>query len=141
MIGGPVKKPYVPPRLIQYRSDQLPTNTLASLPAELRKHLLIGATYTTLVDTDRNYVRVSDSFCKLLGYAEEELIGQKYDYVTASGTNDIPTVYGLFQKLGYMHGLWVLVHRTGTNILVRYEAWLRSDSYIESNMELVRHLG
>jgi hypothetical protein len=36
-----------------------------------------------------------------------------------------------------MHGLWMLVHRTGTRILVRYDAWIRSDSKIESNMELV----
>src|SRR5882724_6960986 len=36
-----------------------------------------------------------------------------------------------------MHGLWLLVSREGTRILVRYEAWLRPDSYIEGHMEVV----
>jgi hypothetical protein len=36
-----------------------------------------------------------------------------------------------------MHGLWLLVSREGTRILVRYEARLRPDSYIEGHMEVV----
>jgi hypothetical protein len=39
-----------------------------------------------------------------------------------------------------MHGLWMLAHRTGSQILVQYDAWLRPDWYIESNMELVRYV-
>ena len=93
--------------------------------------------YITVVDRDRKYVEVSDSFCQLVGYQREELVGMRYDDLTAPNTNDIPTVFGLFQKLGYMHGLWLLVSREGTRILVRYEAWLRPDSYIEGHMEVV----
>jgi hypothetical protein len=37
-----------------------------------------------------------------------------------------------------MHGLWTLVHRTGYRILIRYEAWLRADTNIQANMELVQ---
>jgi hypothetical protein len=84
-------------------------------------------------DSDSRYV----SFCQLLGYQREELVGKRYDDLTAPNTNDIPTVFGLFQKLGYMHGLWLLVSRQGTRILVRYEARLRPDSYIEGHMEVV----
>jgi len=40
-------------------------------------------------------------------------------------------------KLGYLHGLWMLVTREGNWILVRYESWLRADSYIEGRMEVV----
>jgi PAS domain S-box-containing protein len=132
--------------LIQYDAEDVPAK-VRRIAKELRGEWLarhavhqVAPQYSTVVDSDRNYVRVSDSFCKLLGYSAEELIGQKYDYVTASNTNDILTVFNLFNQLGYMHGLWMLVHRTGTQILVRYEAWLREDSCIESNMELVRHL-
>jgi hypothetical protein len=42
-------------------------------------------------------------------------------------TSDVPVVFDLFSRLGYMHGLWVLVARKGTRILVRYEAWLRPE--------------
>jgi PAS domain S-box-containing protein len=92
---------------------------------------------TTVVDTERRYLEVSDSFCQLVGYEREELIGKKYDDLTAPGTNDIPTVFCLFAEQGYMHGLWVLVHRSGTQILIRYESWVRPDCSIKSNMEVV----
>jgi PAS domain S-box-containing protein len=139
-----VKKHYAPPRFIEYHFEEVPSG-IKRVAQELRAEWFahnaghVAAQYTALVDSERNYVRVSDSFCKLLGYAAEELIGKKYDYFTDSRSNDIPTIYNLFKELGYMHGLWVFVHRTGTKILVRYEAWLRPDSCIEANMELVRH--
>ena len=97
----------------------------------------VRADYTTVVDGDRRYIEVSDSFCQLVGYPREELIGKRYDDLTAPGTNDIPTVFRLFVSQGYMQGLWVLVNRSGTRILVRYESWVRSDCYIQGNMELV----
>ncbi len=93
--------------------------------------------YTALVNGDRRYVRVSDSFCELVGYRREELIGKRYDDLTVPGTNDIPTVFRLFVRNGYMHGLWMLKHRDGTPILVRYESWVRSDCLIQGKMELV----
>jgi PAS domain S-box-containing protein len=93
--------------------------------------------YTSLVNRNRKYVDVSDSFCKLLGYRREELIGRKCDDVTAPRTNDVQTVFELFLKSGYMHGIWILMHRRGTRILVRYEAWQRPDGLIESQMELL----
>ncbi len=99
--------------------------------------LNVEPVYTTLVDGDRRYVEVSDSFCQLVGYAREELIGKRFDDLTAPGTNDIPTVFRLFVRNGYMHGLWMLRHHNGTPILVRYEAWVRPDCYIEGKMELV----
>jgi PAS domain S-box-containing protein len=93
--------------------------------------------YTTVVGTNREFIDVSDSFCKLLGYERHDLIGLKYDDVTAPRTNDIPTVFCLFARQGYMHGLWMLRSREGENILVRYESWIRSDHHIQSVMELV----
>ena len=93
--------------------------------------------YTVLVDRNHKYVEVSDSFCKLLGYQRKELIGRKYDELTAPRTNDVQTVFDLFMKSGYMHGIWILMHRRGTRIVVRYEVWLRPDGLSESHMELL----
>ena len=87
--------------------------------------------------TTWNYGEVSDSFCQLVGYKREELLCKRYDELTAPNTNDIPCVNRMLVRLGYMHGLWMLMSREGTRILVRYEAWLRSDSLIESHMEVV----
>ena len=54
--------------------------------------------YVVVVDANRRYADVSDSFCKLLGYPREELIGKKYDQFTVPGTTDIPVVFRPFCK-------------------------------------------
>ena len=93
--------------------------------------------YRVVVDGDRRYTEVSDSFCNLVGYQRKDVIGKRYDDFTAPRTNDIQAIFKLFSKLGYMQGLWIFVSRKGTPILVRYEAWLRPDSFIEANLEVV----
>jgi cold shock protein len=113
-----------------------------NFPERLGQNVLKAAhippTYTTVVDQDHKFVDVSESFSELVGYKIEELIGKRYDHVTALNTADIPTTNNLFSRLGYMHGLWMLAHRTGYHILIRYESWLRPDKNIQSNIELVR---
>jgi len=133
---------YTSPRLVRYESEadypDWTRKTVQSLRQQFAApQLEVEPQYLVVVDSDRKYVEVSDSFCQLLGYEREELVGKRYDDLTAPNTNDIPTVFGLFQRLGYMHGLWMFVSRKGTRILVRYEAWLRPDSYIEGHMEVV----
>ena len=131
------KKPYVPPRLTEYDPNDVP-EWLNLMQQDLLGGAKVPSTYTAVVDQDRKYIHVSESFCELVGYEVRDLIGTRYDLLTALNTADIPTTYNMFSKLGYMHGLWMLVHRTGYRILVRYEAWLRPDSNIQANIELVQ---
>ena len=139
----PKAKPYVPPHVIRYKSEADCPDSVRDVLKSIRQGLDITPRYgvkpefITVVDGDRNFVEVSESFCQLLGYRREELIGKPYDDVTAPNTNDIPTVFRLFSEMGYMHGLWMLAGRRGTRVLVRYESWIRPDSYIEGHMELV----
>jgi PAS domain S-box-containing protein len=93
--------------------------------------------YVTVVNAKRKYVEVSPSFCKLLGYREDDLIGRSYDEFTAPKTSNIENILAIFQKVGYMEGIWVLVHRSGTKIFVRYQAFIRQDGLYESHMELI----
>ena len=138
------KNPYSPPHLTEYQPDEVPEWFSRRLSRRLIDQAfakrLVAPLYTTVVDFDRKYVRVSDSFCQLLGYQSDELIGKRYDDLTAPRTADISTTFSLFKNLGYMCGLWMLVHRTGRRILIRYESWLRADSFIETNMEVVEYL-
>jgi len=138
------KKPYTPPRIISYVPDQVPEWIVECFQNDLEvsgpSKPRVAPIYTTVVDSDRRYVWVSDNFCELLGYNSDELIGKRYDEVTAPATSDIPVTSSMFKKLGYMHGLWMLIHRTGERILIRYEAWLRADSLVESKIEVVDHL-
>jgi CspA family cold shock protein len=128
------KKPYAPPRVTAHDPKNVPER-LKLIRQDLEE---VPPAYTTVVDQDRTYVDVSESFCDLVGYKREELIRTRYDRLTAVNTTDIPATYNLFTKLGYMQGLWVLLHRTGYRILIRYEAWLREDSLIESKINFVQ---
>ena len=131
------KKLYVPPHLAAYDAKNIP-EWLNLMQQDLLKRAHVPPTYTTVVDQDRKYVYVSKSFSELVGYKIEELIGTQYDHLTVPNTADIPTTYTMFSKLGYMHGLWMLNHRTGHRILIRYEAWMRPDKNIQSNIEVVQ---
>lgn len=138
-------RPYIPPHLIRYKSDadcpDWARDAVKSICQELQSKTAplceVKPQFITVVDTDGKFVQVSDSFCQLLGYQRDELIGKPYDDVTAPNTNDIPTVFRLFSELGYMHGLWMLSSRRGTHVLVRYESWIRPGSFIEGHMEIV----
>ena len=140
-----LRKPYVPPAVTRHDSDsgfpEWKRNLIRSLRRESKNDqsfpLILVPDYTTVVDLDRRYVEVSDDFCKLVGHQREELIGKRWDDLSAPDTIDIPTVFNLFCQLEYMHGLWMLVARSGTRILVRYESWLRSDKLIEGRMQVV----
>jgi PAS domain S-box-containing protein len=139
------KRPYIPPRVIRHDSDsefpESKRNLIRSLAWKSKGNApsagIAGHDYMTIVDLDRRYVHVSDDFCRLVGFEREALIGKRYDDLTAPETNDILTVFNSFCQLEYMHGLWMLVASSGARILVRYEAWLRSDMLIEGHMQLV----
>jgi len=133
------QEPSVKPRLTTYDPRNVP-EWLNLMGQDVLKGARVPPTYTTVVDQDRKFVDVSKSFSELVGYKIEELIGTRYDHLTALNTADIPTTFNLFSRLGYMHGLWMLVHHTGYRILIRYEAWLRPDTNIQSNIDLVRTL-
>ena len=127
----------VAPRLTTYDPKNVPER-LNLMSQDVLKGAHVAPAYTTVVDQDRKYVEVSESFSELVGYKIEELIGTRCDHLTASNTADIRMTYDLFSRLGYMHGLWMLVRRTGYRILIRYEAWLRPDTNIQANIEVVQ---
>jgi PAS domain-containing protein len=96
------KKAYAPPRVVERLPDQVPKWIKDKFNED---SLSFASAYTTLIDGDRRYVQVSNAFCELLGYKSQELIGKRFDELTAPRTSDIPTIFGLFKKLGYMQGL------------------------------------
>ena len=104
----------------------------------IRDHVVrVQPEYVTVVNSRRRYVEVCPAFCKLLGYTQEELLGKSYDDITVPRTNNIPQVLEMFLQVGYMSGIWVLAHRSGTKLFVRYESVIRKDGLFESQMELL----
>lgn len=91
--------------------------------------------FVTVVNARRKFVEVSPSFCKLLGYTQEELVGKSYDDVTVPRTNNIPQVLDIFLHVGHISGIWVFAHRSGTKLFVRYESVIRKDGLLNLILE------
>ena len=62
----------------------------------------------------------------------------KLEDLAAPGTADITTAFNPSKATGCAHGLWLLVSREGTRILVRYESRIRSDDLLmQTQLELI----
>jgi len=94
-------------------------------------------TCTILIGKDNSYLEVSDGFCRLVGYSRDELLQMKLEDLAAPGTADITTAFNPSEKTGCAHGLWLLVSREGTRILVRFESRVRIDSLMQTQLELI----
>jgi PAS domain-containing protein len=90
-----------------------------------------------LIGKDNSYLEVSDDFCRLFGYSRAELLRMKLEDLAAPGTVDITTAFNPSKATGCAHGLWLLVSREGTRILVRYESRIRGDLLMQSKLELI----
>jgi PAS domain S-box-containing protein len=97
----------------------------------------IHAEYVVVVNAHRKFEVVSRSFCKLVGYAEEELMTRSFDEITLPRTNHIPSTWRLLQTAGSISGIWVFRHKGGTKLFVRFEAFVRRDRRYEVSMELL----
>jgi PAS domain S-box-containing protein len=116
--------------------DILPENHFGSkLPPEHCTR--VQPDYVAVFNERRKFVYVSPSFCRLLGYEEAELIGRTFDEFTVPNTNNIPVILQILMKNGYLHGIWVLAHKSGTKLFVRYATILRTDALYEASMELI----
>src|ERR1700733_712193 len=97
----------------------------------------IQPVYITVVNAQRKFVEVSPSFCKLLGYPREELVGKLFDDFTVPYTVNIAILWRLIEWTQRMVGIWVYANRSGTKLFVRYESFARPDGFYETHMELL----
>ena len=82
---------------------------------------------------------MSDGFCRLVGYNREELLRMKLEELAAPGTADTMNMktFRLTEVTGCACGLWLLVSREKTRILVRYDLRIRNDSLLQIHLELI----
>jgi PAS domain S-box-containing protein len=90
-----------------------------------------------VVGKHNRYVEVSDGFCSLVGYSREELLRMTLNDLAAPGTLDTINTFDRSKPTGYAHGLWLLVSREGTRILVRHKSRVRADLLLQSQVDLV----
>lgn len=93
-----------------------------------------------VLSLEGRFKRISEEFCGLVGYAQDELLGKRIDEVTASRTVHIPQHLGAVVHFGQFHSLWMFVHREGRAVLVRSDWALLPDLSIEIHCEQLRGL-
>jgi PAS domain S-box-containing protein len=119
----PTKRPYQAPQVTKFRRlEEMPLG-LQQVASELIKDL---AHIETIVDEERRWVSVTESFARLLGYRRMDLIGQKIDDLTVKGSVNIEFAFEALSRLGEMDGMWMFRRRDGHNVLVHYHARLAS---------------
>ncbi len=90
--------------------------------------------YVVFVDTQRRFVDCSDEVCELLGYRKDEVLAKTVDdlsYMVA----DVPAVFDRFVRSGSLDGQYLLRHRSGRPVLIRYSAYAFADGCLAAVWE------
>jgi PAS domain-containing protein len=119
---------------VQAAADAPTSNlhTVIPIPTKTKTYDIRFSSMTTVVNSDRQWVSVSDAFSKFLGYEQGEMIGKSVDDFTVPNSVDIEFVFNALFRLGEMDGLWALRHRSGESLVVHYRARLSGGlSYAE----------
>ena len=96
---------------------------------EMREHLhpeVQSARYAVFVDADRRYTDCSDGVIELLGYDRSELLSMKIDDLSFD-TSRVPHLFEQYRRERLQNGEFLLRHKNGTPILIRYDSWVFED--------------
>jgi PAS domain S-box-containing protein len=78
--------------------------------------------YLVFADGNRRLIEVTEEVCRLLGYERAELLRMTIDEITAPNSAPVPERFNEFLKEGFQEGVYVLRHRNGQQISMRYRA-------------------
>jgi PAS domain S-box-containing protein len=120
---------------------EAPTITRVSLDSQSWKTQGTSAQgndqFRIVLNREGRFQQVSEEFCGLVGYEQDQLLGKHVDDVTVSRTVNIPQHLGAVAQFGHFHCLWMFAHREGHVILVRCDCELLPDASIEVLCELL----
>ena len=80
-----------------------------------------------VVNPERRYIEVSDAVCKLVGYSKEELLRMTIDALTHPSVSNAPELFEQYLRDGFQEGNFVLKHKSGAAVPIRYRAKVLPD--------------
>ena len=86
------------------------------------------------VDRDRRYVHASDAACALVGYERADLLGMRIDDLTYPGSAKPELMFVRYLRDGSQVGQYVLRHKAGQPVRVRYRARVLPDGCLVSEL-------
>jgi PAS domain S-box-containing protein len=87
------------------------------------------------VDQDRRYVEASVKACELIGYERTELIGKRIDDVSAPDSDSVQRQFDQYVKDKEQEGVFVLKHKNGRTVPIRYLALVLPDGCMAAKWE------
>jgi PAS domain-containing protein len=85
-----------------------------------------GAEFAVFTDTSRRYVDCTEGVCHLLGYDRPELLARTIDNVSFH-EDEVSKLFAEYLRRGRMDGEYVLRHKSGAPVSIRYRAFVFSD--------------
>src|SRR3984893_744494 len=85
-----------------------------------------GAEFVVFTDPSRRYVDCTDGVCRLLGYQRSEMLARTIENVSFDD-DEVSKLFAEYLRRGKMDGEFVLRHKGGNPIPIRYRAFVFDD--------------
>jgi PAS domain-containing protein len=92
--------------------------------------------YVVFADTNRRYIDCSNEVCGLLGYSKTEILTKTIDDLSYF-SSAVPDVFSRFLQNLALDGQYLLRHKSGRPISIRYQAWTFADGCLAAVWEPV----
>lgn len=89
-------------------------------------HPELESEYVVQVDDAMQYVDCSDAVCRLTGYSRSEMLDKKISDLSYK-PGIVPNCWQQFRTDGEMSGEYVIKHKSGRPMLIRFTAWIFPD--------------
>jgi PAS domain S-box-containing protein len=85
-----------------------------------------GEEFVVFADPSRRYVDCSDGVCRLLGYERSEMLERRIENVSFHD-EEVSKLFAEYLRRGAMDGEFVLRHKDGKPVPIRYRAFVFAD--------------
>jgi PAS domain-containing protein len=83
--------------------------------------------YVVFVNASRRYTDCSDDVCELVGYDRSEILNKTIDDLSFEKSSVSP-LFEKYVREGLQNGDYILRHKTGKPVLIKYRAWVFADN-------------
>jgi PAS domain S-box-containing protein len=96
-----------------------------------------GAEFVVFTDPSRRYLDCTEGVCRLLGYERSEMLAHNIENVSFDD-REVPKQFAEYLQRGRMEGEYVLRHKDGSPIPIRYRAFVFADGCIAAVWEPIK---
>lgn len=92
-------------------------------------HPELKSDYVVFVDSSQRFLDCSDSVCELLGYGRAEMIDKVVEDISYK-SEEYLKLWEELQKNKKLQGDYIVRHKSGRPLLIRYQSWIFADGCI-----------